>query len=87
LISPENSVTLRLRINEFSRPSHHSYTVLRSTFDRWLGKKVEEKGALLVTKNRVDDLLKKDGKVIGVLAGGEELRADVVIACDGVLSP
>jgi len=41
---------------------------------------------MLVTKNRVDDLLKKDGKVVGVLAGGEELGADVVIACDGALS-
>jgi electron transfer flavoprotein-quinone oxidoreductase len=41
---------------------------------------------MLVTKNRVDNLLKKDGKVVGVLAGGEELGADVVIACDGALS-
>ena len=86
LISPENSITLRFRANEFARPPYHSYTILRSSFDRWLAKKAEEKGAMLVNKNRVDDLLIKDGKVIGVLVGGEELGADVVIACDGILS-
>ena len=34
----------------------------------------------------MDDLIKVDGRVSGVLAGGDELYADVVIACDGVLS-
>ena len=86
LISSGKSLTLRFRSDEFAQPPAHSYTVLRGTLDRWLSKKAEEKGAMLVTKNRVDDLLKKDGKVVGVLAGGEELGADVVIACDGSLS-
>jgi electron transfer flavoprotein-quinone oxidoreductase len=86
LISAGKSLTLRFRSDEFARPPGHSYTVLRGTLDRWLSKKAEEKGAMLVTKNRVDDLLKKDGKVVGVLAGGEKLGADVVIACDGALS-
>jgi electron transfer flavoprotein-quinone oxidoreductase len=86
LLSPDKSITLRFRSDEFARPPAHSHTVLRGTLDRWLAKKAEEKGAMLVTKNRVDDLLKKDGKVVGVLAGGEELGADVVIACDGALS-
>ena len=86
LISPEHSVTLRFRADEFARPPYHSYTILRSSLDRWLAKRAEERGAMLVSKNRVDDLLRKDGKVIGVLAAGEELGADVVIACDGILS-
>jgi len=34
----------------------------------------------------VTDLVRENGKVCGVVAGGDELRADVVIACDGVLS-
>ena len=86
LLSPDKSTTLRFRSEEFARLPFHSHTVLRGTLDRWLAKKAEEKGAMLVTKNRVDELFKKDGKVIGVLAGGEELGADVVIACDGALS-
>ncbi|HBK53573.1 MAG TPA: electron transfer flavoprotein, partial [Syntrophomonas wolfei] len=49
-------------------------------------KQAERKGAMLVDKTRVDDLIKVDGRVSGVVAGGDELYADVVIACDGVLS-
>ena len=86
VMSPDNSATLRFRSGEFCRPPYHSYTLLRSKFDRWLAKKTEEKGAMLVTKNRVDDLMRRDGKIVGVVAGGEELGADVVIACDGILS-
>ena len=59
VMSPDNSATLRFRSGEFCRPPYHSYTLLRSTFDRWLAKKAEEKGAMLVTKNRVDDLCGK----------------------------
>jgi electron transfer flavoprotein-quinone oxidoreductase len=82
----ENSTTLRFRSEKFARPPYHSFTVLRGTLDRWLAKKAEEKGAMLVTKNRVDDLIRQNGKIVGVIAGGEELGADVLIACDGVLS-
>jgi electron transfer flavoprotein-quinone oxidoreductase len=86
LVASGKSVTLRFRSDEFASAPAHSFTVLRGTLDRWLAKKAEEKGVMLVTRNRVEDLLKKDGKVVGVLAGGEELGADVVIACDGALS-
>jgi electron transfer flavoprotein-quinone oxidoreductase len=86
LVSTDKSITLRFRSDEFAQPPSHSFTVLRGTLDRWLAKKAEEKGAMLVTKTRVDDLVKKDGKIVGVMAGGEKLGADMVIACDGALS-
>lgn len=86
MIAPETSTTLRFRSGEFAIPPFHSFTVLRGVLDRWLAKKAQEKGALLVTKNRVDELIRENGKVIGVVAGGEELGAETVIACDGVLS-
>jgi len=86
MIAPETSTTLRFRSGEFATPPYHSFTVLRGVLDRWLAKKAQEKGALLVTKNRVDELIRENGKVIGVVAGGEELGAETVIACDGVLS-
>lgn len=86
LMSPENSTTIRYRSEKFNRPPYQSYTVLRATFDRWLASRAEAEGAMLVTKNLVEDIIKENGRVIGVVAGGEELGADVVIACDGVLS-
>jgi electron transfer flavoprotein-quinone oxidoreductase len=86
MMAPETSTALRFRSEEFARPPYHSFTVLRGVLDRWLAKKAEEKGAMLVVKNRVDDLIRENGKIVGVVAGGEELGAETVIAGDGVLS-
>ena len=47
---------------------------------------MEERGVAVLPKIRVDDLIKDNGKIVGVLAGADELRADVVLACDGALS-
>jgi electron transfer flavoprotein-quinone oxidoreductase len=63
-----------------------SYTVLRARFDSWLSEKAMEKGAFIIPKRRVDDLLWEDGRVAGVRAGNEEIPAQVVIAADGALS-
>lgn len=64
----------------------HSYTVLRSKFDRWLAEKAEEMGAMVVCGVRVDELLEENGQVVGISAGEEQMYADVVVAADGVNS-
>ncbi len=63
-----------------------SYTLLRARFDAWFAEKAAEKGAFVIPKRRVDDLLLEDGRVAGVRAGGEAIGAHVVIAADGALS-
>lgn len=63
-----------------------SYLVLRGKFDRWLAEQAESQGAMLVCGVRVDDLIVRDGRVCGVIAGDEEMEADVVILADGVNS-
>ena len=63
-----------------------SYTVLRANFDRWFSEKVMEKGAFVIPKRRVDDLIWENGSIAGVVAGGEEIPAQIVIAADGALS-
>jgi electron transfer flavoprotein-quinone oxidoreductase len=72
------STTLRFRAEEFACHPYHSYTILRGKFDRWLGSQATEAGAMLITKNRVDDLIWENGGVAGVIAGGDELGANVV---------
>jgi electron transfer flavoprotein-quinone oxidoreductase len=47
---------------------------------------VAEKGAMIVTKNKVDDLIREDGKIVGIRTGEDEIRAEVVVAADGALS-
>jgi electron transfer flavoprotein-quinone oxidoreductase len=86
LMAKDRSVTLHYSGNELTDKPHQSYSILRSKFDRWLSERVEEKGVAILSKIRVDDVIKEDGRIAGVLAGADELRADVVLACDGVLS-
>lgn len=66
----------------------NAFTVLRAKWDRWFAKKAEEAGAFLVPATTVEDLLWRDGRVVGVRTGREEgdLYADVVVLCDGVNS-
>jgi electron transfer flavoprotein-quinone oxidoreductase len=86
LMAKERSVTVDYSGSELRAEPHQSYSILRAKFDRWLAEQAEARGAMLLTKVRVDDVIKERGGIAGVLAGGDELRADVVIACDGVLS-
>ena len=86
LMAKERSTSFSYSGNELREEPHQSYSVLHAKFDRWLAEKIEEQGVMVLSKIRVDDVIKENGKISGVLAGGDELRADVVIACDGVLS-
>jgi len=86
MLSKDRALTMRYSGEELRQEPYQSYSILRAKFDRWLAKQAERKGAMLVTKSRVDDVIMDNDKVVGVRAGGEELHADVVIACDGVMS-
>ena len=86
LMAKERSVYFEYSGNELRNEPHQSYSILRSKFDRWLAERVEEKGIMLLTKTRVDEVIRNNGQIAGVVAGGDELGADVVIACDGVVS-
>jgi electron transfer flavoprotein-quinone oxidoreductase len=86
LLGERNSTSIRHYSDARGQPPYSSYTILRARFDRWLSEKVSEKGVFVIPQKRVDDLIMKDGSVTGVLAGGEEIPAEVVVAADGVLS-
>jgi len=71
---------------DWVKPPYHSVTLLRAAFDAWLASKAEDAGAMLACNICVDDLLRENGKVIGIRAGEDEMFADVVIAADGANS-
>lgn len=81
-----SSVTFELTSERFKEKPYHSHTILRAKFDPWLAERAAQKGALIVPKNRVDDLLWQEGRVIGIMASEAEIHADVVVAADGALS-
>lgn len=82
--SEDDSLTLRYDVKRGDEPQ--SYTVERAKFDKYLQKQAQRKGAVIITKTSVEDLVWNGNKIDGVIAGGDELRANVVLLCDGVMS-
>lgn len=85
LLSDKSSVTLDFQDEELLEPPN-SFTILRARFDQWFANKAVDAGATLIPNIRVDDLLWKDKRVVGIVAGTDKLEASVVIAADGAVS-
>ncbi|MGJ7922009.1 FAD-dependent oxidoreductase [Neobacillus sp. LXY-4] len=86
MMTETSAMTIDYSSESLAVQGKDSYTVLRADFDQWLAEKAEEAGAQLIPGIRVDELLVKDGKVCGVIAGEDELESETVIIADGVNS-
>ncbi|EIH4093812.1 FAD-dependent oxidoreductase FixC [Escherichia coli] len=85
-MTEKSAMTMDYCNGDETSPSQRSYSVLRSKFDAWLMEQAEEAGAQLITGIRVDNLVQRDGKVVGVEADGDVIEAKTVILADGVNS-
>ncbi len=87
-ITPGSSFTVSFDNEAADTPPYNGYTIFRPKFDNWLAQEAVKAGATLLTRSTVDDVIRENGKIVGVtlLRDGAELRAPVVIAADGVLS-
>lgn len=61
-------------------------SVLRARLDEWLATKCEDAGVILMSGVKVDELVMEKERIVGIRAGGDEMRAHVVVAADGVNS-
>jgi electron transfer flavoprotein-quinone oxidoreductase len=86
LLTEDASFSAEFTTKKFGKPPYNGFSVLRSKFDRWLAAKAEQAGAVVATGLEAEDLLWEANSVTGIKAGGDELPAHVVIACDGVNS-
>lgn len=86
ILTSDSSLSTEFFTQKFSQPPYHGFSLLRSKFDRWLAGKAAQAGAIVASGLKVDDLLWEKKKVAGIKAGGDEIPAEVVIACDGVNS-
>jgi electron transfer flavoprotein-quinone oxidoreductase len=86
LLTADACLSAEFTTRKFGQPPYNGFTVLRSKFDRWFATKVEQVGAIVATGLQADDLLWDGNQITGIKAGGDELPAGVVIACDGVNS-
>jgi len=81
-----SATSLVFESGSFDHPPYDGYTLFRPHFDRWYAERASEAGVTLLTGCLVEDLLIKGKAIIGIRAGTDEMKAPVVILCDGVLS-
>lgn len=67
-------------------PHYNSFTVVRAKWDRWCAEQAEKAGAFIVPQTLVKELIKEDGKIVGVKTEQEDFYARIVIIADGVNS-
>lgn len=88
----ESGFSLDFKSAHYDAPPFAGLVVLRSKFDNWLAGKVEEtiaasdcaEESFIATNILVEEVLKEDGKVIGIRSGEEKFFADSVIIAEGV---
>ena len=61
-------------------------TVLRAKLDAWLGEQCEAAGVTVMPGMHVDELVREGDRIVGIRAGEDALRSQVVVAADGVNS-
>ncbi|MFQ6108827.1 MAG: FAD-dependent oxidoreductase [Candidatus Aminicenantales bacterium] len=86
LLTENASLSAEFTTERFKEKPHCGFTLLRSRFDRWFASKAEQAGAIVASGLQAEDLLWDKNQVSGIKAGGDEISANVVIACDGVNS-
>lgn len=83
MLSDNKSMTIDVDIQDFKEPPYNGITVIRPKFDRWLAKKAEEAGAMILPDSVVDDFVWEKDQICGVKSGEDELRAKIVIIAEG----
>ncbi|CAN5629367.1 FAD-dependent oxidoreductase [soil metagenome] len=89
LLTDTQALTVDFRTDAWGKAPYNGATAYRPDFDNWLAGYATAAGAQLLTSTTVTGLLRDDGgAVVGVATDRPdgELRAKVVIACDGVNS-
>lgn len=91
-LDEQSSFSLDFKSTHFEETPYVGVVVLRARFDNWLAGKVEEaiaqsahpQESFLATNILVEEVIREDGRVRGIRAGGEEFFADCVILAEGV---
>ena len=89
VLTETQALTIDFRTQAWGQPPYNGATAFRPDFDHWLAGKAEADGADLLTSTTVVGLLRDPaGAVTGVRTdrADGDIRAGVVIACDGVNS-
>lgn len=86
MLSGREAITMDYLNPAFAEQVPQSYSVVRAALDEWFAAEVEAQGGMVASGVLVDGLIEENGKIVGIRVGEEEMRADVVVAADGVNS-
>jgi electron transfer flavoprotein-quinone oxidoreductase len=89
VMTPTHSLAFDVRSQAWGQEPYNGMTVYRADFDGWLADQAVQAGAQLLTSTLVRSLLRDGrGRVVGVHTDRPDgdLRARVVISCEGVNS-
>ena len=89
VLTDTKALTVDFRSEAWGHAPYNGATAFRPDFDHWLAGKATAEGAELICDTTVTGLLRDErGRVVGVATDRPdgELRAPIVIACDGVNS-
>ena len=88
VLTPTQALSLDLRTQAWGAPPYNGCTTLRPDFDGWLAGKAVDAGAVLIPSTTATGLLRDGRRTVGVRTDRPDgdLRAPVVLACDGVNS-
>jgi electron transfer flavoprotein-quinone oxidoreductase len=84
-LTKDSHVLLSHRNQRFNK-TYNAFTVHRAKFDPWFAKLAEDAGAVILNRTTAEDVIKENGKIIGVKTDRGDVLSDVVIAADGVNS-
>ena len=91
-LDEQSGFSIDFKSDHFNEKPYKGLVVLRSKFDNWLAGKVQEAieasdypdESFIATDILVEEVLKDQGKVVGIRAGEEKFYADSVIIAEGV---
>ncbi len=88
VMDADRALTVDYRTQAWGEAPYNGATTFRPDFDSWLAEKAVEAGATLVTSTTATGLINEGARIVGVRTDrpGGEVRAPIVIACDGVNS-
>ncbi len=86
LLSEGSHVEISHRNQKFAK-SFNSFTAYRARFDKWFASQAESAGTTLLTRTTATGVLwDSPGQISGISTDRGDVKADVVIACDGANS-
>ncbi len=88
----QSAFTIDFKSDHFDAPPYSGVTVLRARFDAWLADRVQQAldasavadASFMVPNVLVDEVVREDGRVVGIRAGEETFFSDCVILAEGV---